>query len=216
MATDNPEIMKQLDQYAADLSAQDDNVLRWIQAETERNELPTISVRAYDGRLLQFLMLAVGARKVVEIGTLAGYSGVWMARALPADGKLYTLEKSSKHAKVARASFDKAGLNGKVEILEGSALDSMKRLHDKAPFDFVFIDANKDGYAAYLDWAVEHLRPGGIVAAHNAFRNGQVLTPQNDEDHSMVAFNQGVIDHPRLEGLILAVGDGMAVGIKKH
>lgn len=215
MATDNAQVMMQLTEYAANLSAREDDVLRWIKTETERNEMPAINVQPFDGRLLQFLMHAVRARKVVEIGTLAGYSAVWMARALPADGKLFTLEKSGKHAQVARASFLRAGLNGKVELLEGAALDSLKRLQAQAPFDFVFIDANKDGYPAYLEWAVEYLRPGGIVAAHNAFRNGSVLTPENDDDRLMAEFNRAVVEHPRLDSLILPIGDGMAVGIKK-
>jgi caffeoyl-CoA O-methyltransferase len=215
MATDDPQVMMKLTEYAANLSAHEDDVLRWIEAETERHEMPTINVQPFDGRLLQFLMRAVGARKVVEIGTLAGYSAVWLARALPADGKLFTLEKSGKHAQVARASFARAGLNGKVELLEGPALDSLKRLQGQAPFDFVFIDANKDGYPAYLDWAVEHLRPGGMVAAHNAFRSGSVLAPESDEDRLIAEFNQALVANPRLDSLILPIGDGMAVGIKK-
>jgi caffeoyl-CoA O-methyltransferase len=215
MATDDPQVMMKLTEYAANLSAHEDDVLRWIEAETERNEMPTINVQPFDGRLLQFLMRAVGARKVVEIGTLAGYSAVWLARALPTDGKLFTLEKSGKHAQVARASFERAGLDGKVELLEGPALDSLKRLQSQAPFDFVFIDANKDGYPAYLDWAVENLRPGGMVAAHNAFRSGSVLAPESDEDRLMAEFNRALIANARLDSLILPVGDGMAVGIRK-
>jgi caffeoyl-CoA O-methyltransferase len=215
MATDDPQVMMKLTEYAANLSAHEDDVLRWIEAETERNEMPTINVQPFDGRLLQFLMRAVGARKVVEIGTLAGYSAVWLARALPTDGKLFTLEKSGKHAQVARASFERAGLDGKVELLEGPALDSLKRLQSQAPFDFVFIDANKDGYPVYLDWAVENLRPGGMVAAHNAFRSGSVLAPESDEDRLMAEFNRAWIANARLDSLILPVGDGMAVGIRK-
>jgi caffeoyl-CoA O-methyltransferase len=215
MATDDPQVMMKLTEYAANLSAHEDDVLRWIEAETERNEMPTINVQPFDGRLLQFLMRAVGARKVVEIGTLAGYSAVWLARALPANGKLFTLEKSGKHAQVARASFERAGLDGKVELLEGPALDSLKRLQSQAPFDFVFIDANKDGYPVYLDWAVENLRPGGMVAAHNAFRSGSVLAPESDEDRLMAEFNRAWIANARLDSLILPVGDGMAVGIRK-
>jgi caffeoyl-CoA O-methyltransferase len=215
MATDDPQVMMKLTEYAANLSAHEDDVLRWIEAETERNEMPTINVQPFDGRLLQFLMRAVGARKVVEIGTLAGYSAVWLARALPTDGKLFTLEKSGKHAQVARASFERAGLDGKVELLEGPALDSLKRLQSQAPFDFVFIDANKDGYPVYLDWAVENLRPGGMVAAHNAFRSGSVLAPESDEDRLMAEFNRAWIANARLDSLILPVGDGLAVGIRK-
>jgi caffeoyl-CoA O-methyltransferase len=211
----NDDIQSKLEQYVTDLFAPEDDVLKWIRAEAERNELPTIHVQPADGRLLQILMLAIGARLVVEVGTLAGYSGVWIARALPPDGKLYTLEKSSKHAQIARASFERAGLGKKVEVRDGAALDWLQKLAAQGPFDFVFIDADKSGYAAYLDWAVENLRLGGIVTAHNAFRNGRVLAPENDDDRAMQAFNKALASNPRLESTILAIGDGMAVGIKK-
>jgi caffeoyl-CoA O-methyltransferase len=204
-----------LDQYVTQLFVHEDDVLGWIQAEADRNDLPRISLQPHEGRLLQFLALAVGAKKAVEIGALAGYSGTWLGRALPTDGKLYTLEKSSKHAAVARASFERAGLSGKVELLEGDALDSLKKIEAHGPFDLVFIDADKAGYPHYLAWAVENLRPGGLVAAHNAFRHGAVLAPQNDDDRGMDAFNRALATHSQLESTILAIGDGMAVGIKK-
>lgn len=205
-----------LNDYVTQLFVEEDETLRWIQAEADRNSLPQISLKAHEGRLLQFLVLAVGAKNAVEIGTLAGYSGIWLARALPEGGKLYTLEKSSKHAQVSRASFERAGVAHKVELLEGDALDSLKKITPRAPFDFVFIDADKGGYPHYLAWAVENLRPGGMLAAHNAFRGGGVLSPQNDDDRGMDDFNRTLANHPQLESTILAIGDGMAVGIKRH
>jgi caffeoyl-CoA O-methyltransferase len=152
---------------------------------------------------------------VVEIGTLAGYSAIWMARALPPDGKLYTIEKSSKHAQIAQASFQRAGLDKKIELREGAASDWLPKLVGQGPFDFVFIDADKEGYPDYLNWAVENLRLGGIVTAHNAFRHGAVLAPKTNEDRGMDDFNKLIASDPRLESVILAVGDGMAAGIKK-
>lgn len=204
-----------LDEYVSELYVNEDDVLKGIQAEAERQQIPAISVRAFEGRLLQFLVYSTNAKKVIEIGALAGYSGTWIARALPADGKLYTLEKSSKHAAVARTSFERAGVSGKVELLEGDAQDSLKKLASKAPFDLIFIDADKAGYPAYLAWSVENLRPGGMVAAHNAFRNGKVIAPESDDDRAMDAFNRALAAEPRLESFILAIGDGMAVGVKK-
>jgi caffeoyl-CoA O-methyltransferase len=209
------DLQTQLEEYTAGLFAPEDDVLRWIHAETERNDLPVINIRAYDGRVLQFLMTTITARMVVEIGTLAGYSAIWMARALPPDGKLYTIEKSSKHAQIARASFARAGLDKKIELREGAASDWLPKLVAQGPFDFVFIDADKEGYPDYLNWAVENLRLGGIVAAHNAFRHGAVLAPQNDGDRMMHDFNKLLASDPRLDSVILAVGDGMAAGIKK-
>jgi caffeoyl-CoA O-methyltransferase len=205
----------QLDTYVNDLFAPEDDVLQWIQAEAARQQMPAISVRPFEGRLLQFLIYASQARRVVEIGTLAGYSGTWMARALPTDGRLYTLEKSSKHAAVARASFARAGLSDRVELLEGDAQGHLRQLTARGPFDLVFIDADKGGYPGYLDWAVDNLRPGGMVVAHNAFRSGKILAPEDADDRAMGAFNAALAGHPRLEGMILAIGDGLAVGVKK-
>jgi caffeoyl-CoA O-methyltransferase len=206
---------ERLDQYVTDLFAREDDVLAWIKAETARHQMPAINLQPFEGRLLQFLIYAVGAQKVVEIGTLAGYSGVWIARALPPGGKLYTLEKTSKHAEVARANFERAGVADRVELLEGASRDQLPKLAARGPFDLVFIDADKGGYPSYLAWAVENLRPGGMVAAHNAFRHGQVLNPQTEEDRHIQTFNQTLADDSRLESMILAIGDGMAVGIKK-
>ncbi len=207
--------LKQANQYVTELFAQEDEALRWIQGEALRNELPPISIQPFEGRLLQWLMRLIDARKVVEIGTLAGYSTVWMARALPADGKLYTLEKSSKHANVARESFRHASVSARIELMEGNAQDSLRKLSAQAPFDFVFIDADKTGYLDYLAWALDNLRVGGIVAAHNAFRNGGTVQPKSDDDYAMQKFNAALAAEKRLDSTILSVGDGLAVGTKK-
>lgn len=204
-----------LNRYVTDLFAAEDTVLESIQAETLRHEMPQISLAPQEGRLLQFLLRAVGARKAVEIGTLAGYSGTWLARALPEDGKLYTLEVNPKHAAVARSNFERAGLNGRIELIEGPALESLNRIEPHGPFDFVFIDANKDGYPDYLGWAVQNLRQGGIVAAHNALRGGRVAAPRSEDDLGMHNFNRMLAAESQLFSTILSVGDGMAVGIKQ-
>jgi len=208
-------ITEVLDQYVADLFAQEDEALKWIQEEADRHDLPAISIRPDEGRLLQTLMLAIGAKKAIEIGALAGYSGVWIARALPADGHLYSVEKSSKHAKVVRRSFEKAGVANKADVMEGSAMDMLRKLESKAPFDFIFIDADKAAYKDYLAWSIEHLRVGGMVTAHNAFREGRIVDIQSDEDRAMDAFNRSLASDLRLESTIISVGDGLAVGIKK-
>ena len=203
-----------LGNYVSELFATEDDTLATIQAETRRNDMPQISLAPQEGRLLQFLVKAVQAKKVVEIGTLAGYSGTWLARALPDDGKLFTLEVSSKHAAVARANFAHAGLSQKVELLEGPALQSLNKLTSTGPFDLVFIDADKGSYPQYLDWAVENLRVGGIVTAHNAFRGGSVISPRSDDDNAMHNFNQSLATNNRLFSTIFAIGDGMAAGVK--
>jgi predicted O-methyltransferase YrrM len=211
----NEALRDALTDYVTEVFAREDASLRHIQAETVRNEMPQISLAPEEGRLLQFLVLAANTRKAVEIGTLAGYSGTWIARALPADGKLYTLEVSSKHASVARANFEQAGVADKVELVEGAALDSLRKLSAHGPFDFVFIDADKGGYPDYLAWTVANLRPGGMLAAHNAFRHGAIINPQSEDDRAMDAFNRSLAANPQLESTIISVGDGMAVAIKK-
>ena len=200
--------------YVTALFAQEDELLAWIQTETQRNNMPQISLSAQEGRLLQWLAQMVGARRMVEIGTLAGYSGTWLARALPDGGRLFTLEANARHARVARASFERAGLAERVQLLEGPALDSLQELSAQGPFDLVFIDADKGGYPQYLAWTLEHLRVGGIIAAHNAFRGGRVLAAEADDDGAMDAFNRSLAAEPRLSSTILSIGDGMAVGLK--
>ncbi len=202
------------DAYVTGLFAQEDEALAWIQAETRRHNMPQISLSAQEGRLLQWLAQTLQARRIVEIGTLAGYSGTWLARALPADGRLYTLEVNSLHARVARAGFARAGLDDRVHLLEGPALASLQKISAEAPFDLIFIDADKEGYPQYLAWALEHLRIGGVIAAHNAFRGGRVLAPESEEDGGMDRFNRALAAEPRLSSTLIAVGDGMAVGVR--
>ena len=211
----NDTLRTQLDVYVTETFVNEDDVLQSIQAEAARNEMPAISVRGFEGRLLQMLVHISGAKLIVEIGTLAGYSAVWLARALPANGKLYTLEKSAKHAAVARDNFERAGLKSRVELLEGDAQTSLAKLSARNPFDMIFIDADRPNYHNYLHWAAENLRPGGIVAAHNAFRSGRVLAPENDDDQFVKDFNVALAKDTRFEAFVIAVGDGLAVGVRK-
>jgi caffeoyl-CoA O-methyltransferase len=209
-------LRERFDHYIGELfSPGEDDILKQIQASTEANDMPSISVQPFEGYLLGWLVRLVGAKTIVEVGTLAGYSGTWMARSLSADGKLYTVEKSSKHAKVAQANFEKAGLHDRVEVLQGDALAILGKVAAQGPFDMIFIDANKDQYPDYLAWAVENLRIGGIVTAHNAFRNGEIFDPQTDNDKGMARYNQALADDPRMDSVIIPMGDGLAVGVKR-
>ncbi len=204
-----------LQRYVIDLFAPEDETLSWIQAEADRQEVPKISLQPDEARILQILIKANNARKVLEIGALAGYSGTWLARALPADGKLFTLEKSSKHAQIARASYARAGVSDKVTLIEGSALDSLKQLEGEAPFDFVFMDADPDNYVNYLRWISAHLRPGGILAVHNAFSAGNVVAPNDDRSRAVVAFTQALAHSGSFDSTIIGVRDGLTVAVKK-
>ncbi len=201
--------------YISSQFARPDAVLEQVFAAIPARGLPAITIKPEEGRFLQFLVRAIGARRAVEIGTLGGYSGIWLARGLPADGCLITLEKEPRHAEVAREHFALAGLDGKVDLRLGDAQATLPALAAEGPFDFCFIDADKLGYGAYLDWALANVRPGGIIAAHNAFRGGAVLdaADQSPDTKTMRAFNERFAAEPRLLSTIYPAGDGMLVGV---
>lgn len=154
-----------------------DDALAHAQSESDRAGLRPISVTASLGKLLHILARLCGARRILEIGTLGGYSGIWLARALPADGRLFTLELDSRTADIARRNFAYAGLDSSVEIREGRAIESLATLAAEAqpPFDLVFIDADKEGCPDYFAWAIEHVRPGGVIVIDNVVRHGRVI-----------------------------------------
>jgi predicted O-methyltransferase YrrM len=151
-----------------------------------------------------------GARSILEIGTLGGYSAIWMGRALPVGGRLLSLEISPEHAAVARRAVEEAGLAGTVEIRVGPALDTLRTLSPVQRFDMVFIDANKDQYPEYLEWALGLVRPGGMIIADNVLRNGAVLQdPAPDADvRAIQRFNELVSKNPRLESTIILTRSG--------
>ncbi len=140
--------------------------------------LPDIAVSAAEGKQLQLMAKMCGARRILEIGTLGGYSTLWLARALPPGGKLISLEFNPKHAEVARANLAKAGVGDKVEVITGAALDTLPTL--TGPFDFFFLDANKDGYPDYFRWALKLSRPGSVIVADNVVREGRVVDAKSD------------------------------------
>ncbi len=207
---------EQTSQYIQNLFVRQDPPLQLAWDDTLKKGLPAISVKPEEGRFLQFLVRACCAKKAVEIGTLGGYSGIWIARGLPPGGKLFTLEKEPRHAAVAREHFTAADLDGRVEIRLGNAHQLLNGLTPEAPFDFVFIDAEKEGYPAYLDWALENVRLGGVIAIHNAFRKGSVIgLVENDEyTEAMRRFNQRFASEPRLLSTIFPAGDGTLIGVK--
>lgn len=160
-----------------------------------------------EGQFLQMLVATAGARRVLEVGTFTGFSALMMAAALPADGELTTLELSKKHADFARSFFERSPDGGKIKLIEGPALESLKSL--RGPFDFVFIDANKDGYADYYDAAMELLAPGGLIAVDNVLWSGEVLDPKDDNGRAIVAFNEKVARDDRVVQVITTVRDGV-------
>lgn len=201
------------ERYIADLFAREDEILAGLRADIAESGLPAIYISATEGRLLQVLLRAVQARRVVEIGTLAGYSAIWIGRALPANGRLVTIERESARADVARRYIERAGLRDRVEVRVGSASETLSDLSREGPFDAVFIDADKEGYPEYLEWCAENVRSGGLVIADNAFLNGRVLQADSPdpEVQAMRQFNRRIATDPRFLSIVVPLRDGVAV-----
>ncbi len=213
-----PTYNRELSDYIVRNFAVEDTILSQIRSRLAQHRLPTYTVNAEEGRFLQFLARASGAKFALELGTLGGYSAIWIARGLSEDGKLLTIEKQPDHAALAREHFKLAGLDHKIEILEGDARVLLPTLNDQGPFDFVFIDADNSNYPLYLDWILDHLRPGGVIAAHNAFVHGSILDKNSRSSYveGTRQFNLAIADDPRLIATIFPAGDGMVVAVFKE
>jgi predicted O-methyltransferase YrrM len=205
-----------ISRYISDTFIPPDPILEQIREQIPLKGLPDFSILPEEGRFLQFLASASNARTALEFGALGGYSGIWIARGLMPDGKLVTVEKDPHHAAVAQEHFKLAGLSQKVDLRLGDALQLLPNLEEKAPYDFIFIDAVKTIYPQLFDWAVYHLRIGGIVAAHNALRFGRVLqSPAPDESSRIVQeLNRRAAQDERLVSTIYPGGDGFLVAVK--
>jgi predicted O-methyltransferase YrrM len=206
------------DEYITSLFAPQDAALAGAIAEMEREDVRKMNVSATEGKLLQVLALAAGAKRILEIGTLGGYSGIHLARALPADGKLITLEIDSHHAAVARRNFDAAGIGEKVEIRIGPASETLRQLSfaGEPLFDLIFIDADKGGYSEYLNLALPLLRGGGLLLADNTLPDA-VLTA---EESGTKRYNSAVAERAELMTVIVPVLrhrglDGLTVSFKQ-
>lgn len=188
-----------------------------IRRVSEDHGMPQVHIRPEEGHLLNLLLRMVGARRVIEIGTLAGYSGTWIARALPADGQLITLELSGEHVRVAQSMFEQTGVADRVEVRQGRALDLLAGLPVDEPYDAVFMDADRPNYPAFLEWALEHVRPGGLIMAHNGFMRGRILDiteHHNPNVAGLLAFRERLATDPRVQSTIIPIGDGLAVGLR--
>jgi caffeoyl-CoA O-methyltransferase len=220
----NNEIFESVDHYISDLLGHEDEAL--IAATTSLKEagMPAISISPNQGKFLQVLALLCNAKNILELGTLAGYSTIWMARALPKDGKLITLEYDPKHAAVAQKNIERAGVAGQVQIRTGKALDILPQLHAEGagPFDMIFIDADKPPYADYFEWALKLARPGTLIVVDNVIRDGKVLN-ENSTDAAVNGaqrFNKVLGASTAVTATILQmVGikeyDGMAIAVVK-
>jgi caffeoyl-CoA O-methyltransferase len=208
-----------LARWAEETFRPEDPVLAEIRARAAREGLPRIEVGPLDGLHLEVLARAAGARRAVEIGTLGGYSGVCLLRGMGEGGLLHTFELEPHHAEVARRAFERAGLAGGARVHVGAALELLPAIEGDGPFDLVFIDADKAGYPAYLAWAEEHLRVGGLLLADNAFAFGHVHEPAHrGPDAGAVAplrrFAECLAQGGRFRATMLPTAEGLAMGVK--
>ena len=204
-----------VDTYVSDLFGFSDDVLDAALRDSEAAGLPPIAVSPSQGKLLHLLALTLGARRILELGTLGGYSTIWLARALPPDGRLLTLEYEPRHAEVARGNLARAGLDTVTEVRVGPALDSLAQLSAEGvePFDLVFIDADKPNYPQYLEWTLRLTRPGGLIIGDNVIRSGAVADPDDDDPRvrGVRRFLELLAGHPDLDATAL-----QTVGAKGH
>ena len=213
--SDANKLWSAVDHYFAELFVGTDTTLAKALVESSAAGLPDIAVAPNQGKLLHLLVRMNRARRVLEIGTLGGYSTIWMARALPADGQLLTLELNAKHATVARANFESAGVAKIVELREGAALSSLQTLAREAaaPFDFVFIDADKANIPAYFEFALQLTRPGSVIVVDNVVRNGAIIDKDSSDPsvQGVRQFNETAAAEPRVTVTAL-----QTVGVKGY
>ena len=212
----------EVDRYVEDLFGLDDEALAAAIESSRAAGLPQIQVTPALGKLLSVLARSVGAQRILEIGTLGGYSTIWLARALPEGGHLATLEIDQHHADVARANLDRAGLSDRAEVVVGPARDTLDRMiaANEQPFDLIFIDADKDGYPDYLERSLRLSRPGTLIVADNVVRGGEIVTAGHPDPRvaGVQRFNEMLAHDPRVSATILqTVGekgyDGIAVAL---
>lgn len=205
--------------WAESVYLPEDGVLREIRERSAAAGLPPIQVGRFDGLHLEVLARACGARKAVEIGTLGGYSGVCLLRGMGAGGFLHTFERERRHAEVARESFLRAGVERRVELHVGDAAEQLRQVEGQGPFDLVFVDADKVGYPAYLAWAEEHLRVGGVLLADNTFGFGHVheAHPSGESAEAMAAlrrFSERLATGGRFRATMIPTAEGLSLGVK--
>jgi predicted O-methyltransferase YrrM len=209
------ELWTNVDAYFDELLIGDDQVLDAALRASDQGGLPAIQVAPNQGKLLNLLARAIGAGRILEVGTLGGYSTIWLGRALPADGRLISLEHEPRHAEVARKNLERAGLQDVVEVRVGPALDTLPKLEaeNAGPFDLTFIDADKPSTPDYFKWAVKLSRPGSFIVVDNVVRHGEVIDPKNEDPNvlGMRRFNDVVRGESRVDATVI-----QTVGVKGH
>jgi predicted O-methyltransferase YrrM len=214
-----PPIFRKVDDFIEALYTQQDSALAQAIRDSDAAGLPEIHVSPNEGKILHMLAKISGAKRILEIGLLGGYSTIWLARALPPDGQIVSLELSERHAQVARKNLERAGVLARCEIRVGPALEQLAQLRAEkvAPFDFIFIDADKNNYPAYFDEAMWLVHSGSVIVGDNVIRNGRILDDAGtDADlRGLQVFNRKMAEDPRLDSiaipLIRSKLDGIAI-----
>ena len=206
----------ELADYVRASSEPPDDVVTDLVAETaamgERGEAPaTMQIAPEQGVFMQLLATALGARRAVEIGTFTGLSALCVARGLPPDGSLLCLDLSERWTSVARRYWERAGLADRIELRLGPALESLRALPAEPTFDLAFVDADKTGYAGYVDELHPRMAPNGVVLLDNTLWSGRVLDPQTDDDRALVALNAALAADPRWQTVLLPIADGLTM-----
>jgi predicted O-methyltransferase YrrM len=210
---------KDVDSFLDDTVIGDDPVLSAALEDSDAAGLPQIAVSAQQGKFLSLLVAATNAQRVLEIGTLGGFSTIWLARGVGPEGRVLTLEYEPKHATVARTNLERAGVADRVDVVVGAALETLPTVTGD-PFDLVFIDADKENYVAYLQWAIKLTHPGSVIVLDNVIREGQILDPESDDPRVRAVRETLEVmgRHPRLDtAVIQTVGakhwDGFAFAL---
>lgn len=205
-------------EYINRVFTKEDVVLKKVKEEIQNIGKQGIHIQAYEATILQFFIRSCQAQTAIEIGTLLGYSSIWIARALPDKGRLFCLEKDPDYAQKAQSFFSEAGIESKVSLLVGDAKESLLQLEDQK-FDFAFIDANKSAYLDYLEWVIPRMNSGGIIVGDNTFLFGKVYSESEDTKKDkatkvMKTFNQRLAEHPEFFSMMLPTTEGMTVAQK--
>jgi len=208
-------------QYIKKLYAEDDVILEGVERSISENNLRPINISSVEGKILRIILKIHNVQKMVEIGTLAGYSAINLARALPEGGILYTFEMEEKCARIAQENISNSDVAAKVKVITGNAHHNLKGIEGEAPFDAIFIDAEKQGYPDYLAWAEKNIRKGGLIIGDNTFLFGAVFDDEiaKNEPPKLVAamknFNNTLADKERYDSIILPTEEGLTIAIKK-
>ncbi len=217
MNDDTRELLLRIDSYVEGLFAPPDPALEDALRRSREAGLPDINVSPAEGTLLRLLAEIAGAQRILEIGALGGYSTIYLARALPEDGLLISLEVDERNARVARENVAEAGLGGIVEVRVGDAKELLARMVEEGeePYDLTFIDADKEGYPEYLEWALRLSRPGSLILGDNAIMGGSVIGAEEESAQGIREFNERLAQDPRLSAIVLPLirerVDGLAI-----